>query len=492
MKKYKSIQVTIINLLICLLISMFLLNDTESILAQLPQAFLGQIFYGSEEVTGIFDHNLPLLALGGEGNGCTQHNDGTPCNDSPAYGWGYDQHDGIDYDLNYRPVLAAANGTVAVAGWSRSSNHQFGLGLRIKINHANDYTTEYGHLSTLVVKLNQSVNQQNVIGISGSSGNSTGSHLHFGVANNDGIYVNPYGWQGAEGQDPWALSINPQGATSHDLWKQDHYPAITTGQFTVTGTILNEPPLNDYLIEMDDSDNTVFSTEGNCWTEYDGAGSINNGYHAAETVTISDCYARWTIRPATIAPAGEYDVYVNIPDSASTFSAFYKVHHDRKEDLPIVVQAGYADNDNENDGWAYIGRYYFRVTKEYIEVSNKSIDDSLGLTVVADAIRLQPVNQLPDLEVAITQSVDDAGGPNPIAVGTCSGESYTLNEIYLGHCSDGRPTIGGFRFPGVVIPDDVTVTAARLEFTTDGRYDNVVDVQFQGELADNAASFNTS
>lgn len=116
----------------------------------------------------------------------------------------------------------------------------------------------------------------------------------------------------------------------------------------------------------------------------------------------------------------------------------------------------------------------------------------LGLTVVADAIRLQPVNQLPDLEVAITQSVDDAGGPNPIAVGTCSGESYTLNEIYLGHCSDGRPTIGGFRFPGVVIPDDVTVTAARLEFTTDGRYDNVVDVQFQGELADNAASFNTS
>jgi type IV pilus assembly protein PilY1 len=109
--------------------------------------------------------------------------------------------------------------------------------------------------------------------------------------------------------------------------------------------------------------------------------------------------------------------------------------------------------------------------------------------VVADAIRLLPANSLPDLEVAISQSSDDAGGPNLEYEGNCGDENSDRPEVYLGHCEDGSSTISGFRFQNVVIPDGATVAAARLEFTVDTTEDDAIDVQFHGELAGDAATF---
>lgn len=513
MKSIRPIQFTVVNLSFCLLISICLLTDIESIKAQNPQTFLGPIFYGNEEVSGIFDHNLPLPSLvegdNRDGNECTQHNDGTPCRDNPPFGLGYDGHDGIDYDLNYKPVIAASSGIVAEAGWSNTANHQRGLGLRIKIDHVNRYTTEYGHLSAIMVSWGQPVitdssDRKNIIAISGNTGNSNGSHLHFGVINDSGLHVNPYGWQGPAGQDPWANYVDPQGipgATSNNLWEQR--PAITTGQYLLPGAPIDEPFVDDDpLIELDDSDSADFSA-GSCWTPQEDTGSINGEHHIAVGMGLSNCSARWTIPAQVVAPAGEYDVYVHIPDGATTNHAYYKVRHAQTDDMAIVVQAAYPDN-TEHDAWAYLGRYYFRMngydlyhTEEYIELTNETILDSIGQIVAADAVRLYPANQPPDKEFSVSQSEDDAGGPNQTTLGICSAESYALNEIYLGHCNSGvptvsYPTISGFRFPEVDLPDDVTITNARLEFTVDGIYYDPLDVQFQGELADNAVIFNNS
>ena len=85
-------------------------------------------------------------------------------------------HTGIDIA---RPtgtkIYAADGGTVTFAGRSG------GYGLLIKIDHGNGYSTYYAHCSALSVKKGQQVNKGDVIGKVGSTGNSTGSHLHFEV-----------------------------------------------------------------------------------------------------------------------------------------------------------------------------------------------------------------------------------------------------------------------------------------------------------------------
>ena len=81
-------------------------------------------------------------------------------------------------------VTAAAEGTVASAGWNGS------YGNCIIINHVNGVQTWYAHLSKINVSVGQQVNTSTVIGNVGSTGNSTGPHLHLEVRIN-GTPVNP-------------------------------------------------------------------------------------------------------------------------------------------------------------------------------------------------------------------------------------------------------------------------------------------------------------
>jgi murein DD-endopeptidase MepM/ murein hydrolase activator NlpD len=93
----------------------------------------------------------------------------------PPYG-GYPHfHTGIDMVEPFgSPVYAADDGIVALVGSSSS-----GYGNYVVIAHSGGLDTLYGHLSTAVVKVGQLVNQGQPIGLEGSSGNSTGPHLHF-------------------------------------------------------------------------------------------------------------------------------------------------------------------------------------------------------------------------------------------------------------------------------------------------------------------------
>ncbi|WP_157833479.1 peptidoglycan DD-metalloendopeptidase family protein [Desulfotruncus alcoholivorax] len=94
-------------------------------------------------------------------------------------------HEGVDIAANYgSPVVAAEAGTIMRVGYSG------GYGLRIDISHGGGVVTRYAHLSSATVKPGQRVERGQFIGRSGSSGNSTGPHLHFEVIVG-GVHKNP-------------------------------------------------------------------------------------------------------------------------------------------------------------------------------------------------------------------------------------------------------------------------------------------------------------
>ncbi len=96
-------------------------------------------------------------------------------------------HGGIDLSLETYPgsgVYAACEGTVATAAYSRS------YGNYVVIDCGEGWSTLYGHLSSIVVEERQQVTFDTVLGISGSTGFSTGEHLHFEIRW-EGVPVNP-------------------------------------------------------------------------------------------------------------------------------------------------------------------------------------------------------------------------------------------------------------------------------------------------------------
>lgn len=96
-------------------------------------------------------------------------------------------HYGIDIDgEGGDPIYAVDNGVVVYSGWN-----DWGYGNVVVINHANGWQTLYGHLSGINVTCGQSVWQTNVIGAMGSTGKSSGSHLHFEMMY-EGAKVNPH------------------------------------------------------------------------------------------------------------------------------------------------------------------------------------------------------------------------------------------------------------------------------------------------------------
>lgn len=88
-------------------------------------------------------------------------------------------HDGLDLvGVDSKDIHATATGKVVHAGWENSSNHNQGFGQYVVILSDNKYY-HYGHLSQIRVKVGQQVKITDVIGVEGSTGNSTGSHCHY-------------------------------------------------------------------------------------------------------------------------------------------------------------------------------------------------------------------------------------------------------------------------------------------------------------------------
>ncbi|MBO1438025.1 M23 family metallopeptidase [Meiothermus sp. CFH 77666] len=109
---------------------------------------------------------------------------------NPFGGGAYEFHNGVDFAApEGTPVYATASGTVSEMGWNPI------FGLMVLIDHGNGLHTLYGHLSSSYVEKGQQVEQSRLIGAVGSTGRSTGPHLHYTVYRY-GVAVDPMPYVG--------------------------------------------------------------------------------------------------------------------------------------------------------------------------------------------------------------------------------------------------------------------------------------------------------
>jgi murein DD-endopeptidase MepM/ murein hydrolase activator NlpD len=104
---------------------------------------------------------------------------------NPFGGSGYEFHTGQDIEAPMgAPVIAGASGKISFVGW------QNGYGQLVIVDHGGGLSTRYGHLSHIDVDMGQQVSRGQLVGKVGSTGRSTGPHLHYEVRINDQA-VNP-------------------------------------------------------------------------------------------------------------------------------------------------------------------------------------------------------------------------------------------------------------------------------------------------------------
>jgi murein DD-endopeptidase MepM/ murein hydrolase activator NlpD len=119
------------------------------------------------------------------------------------------KHAGIDLAAPLgTPVYATADGIVSDAGWNSG-----GYGNLVKIDHGRGIETRYGHLSAILVRAGQHITRGQQIARMGSTGRSTGSHLHYEVRI-DGAAVNPIPFMKS---NDYLLAMQKNGAGTHSM-----------------------------------------------------------------------------------------------------------------------------------------------------------------------------------------------------------------------------------------------------------------------------------
>lgn len=210
-RNQSSIQIIFAGLLFLTYVVISAVIWPSVVLAQGPAPFLKTPYFGTKDITSYYDHTSPLSQdqnvtyfdgrIGTVADCDEEFNRAyATTNGECLY---YDGHEGVDFGTGYGAVLAAASGTVSQRGWNNPNNRLGGYGLFVDVQHAVIvcgqpviYTTRYGHLSTIAVSLNQSVQAGQIIGSSGGTGNITGAHLHFSVLNQSNLNTDPFGWTG--------------------------------------------------------------------------------------------------------------------------------------------------------------------------------------------------------------------------------------------------------------------------------------------------------
>lgn len=368
---------------------------------QSPARFLSPPFYGTTTVNSVYDHEYPTYDNWPE----TENNDWVLHYDNTTAGGGarqsYDGHNGIDYDLEYELVRAAASGDVQYAGWRNPANHQGGEGLYVRIHHDNGYYTIYGHMSVLRVQTGDPIPEsgefQRILGISGNTGHSTGPHLHFELEPLNGQYsINPYGWIGGVGNDPWE---DWSGLASHDVWLR--YPSITNGDVYPSGAPLTAPPINENepgAFTVDDGGTGFVENPAGCWTEDTQLGwAGDHHWRNVPAQNPGNCTATWNF-PGT---PGRYNVFVYVPNNHATADAAqYTIRHTEASDRPWSKQSALArvnqevyPNTYHPSSWVYVGTYYFdnQYGTDYVRLESTPLDPVTDTMMAADAVRFAPV-----------------------------------------------------------------------------------------------------
>jgi murein DD-endopeptidase MepM/ murein hydrolase activator NlpD len=128
---------------------------------------------------------------------------------SDPFRGGAARHAGIDLAAPIgTPIYATADGTVSNAGYNSG-----GYGNLIKLDHGRGIETRYGHLSAILVSAGQHITRGQLIGRMGSTGRSTGSHLHYEVRI-DGRAVNPIPFMKS---NEYLIAMQKKGAGTHSM-----------------------------------------------------------------------------------------------------------------------------------------------------------------------------------------------------------------------------------------------------------------------------------
>jgi len=152
-------------------------NDIDKISRQikLENASFSDVFEKLKDKQDMLNHTPSIMPV----NGYISRGVGMQTN--PITGF-YQMHNGLDIAAERgTPVRAPAMGRVISAGWEN------GMGNTIYIDHGYGLVTVYGHLSVIKVRKGDMVNRNDVIGLVGSTGNSTGPHLHYEIHKNGSI-----------------------------------------------------------------------------------------------------------------------------------------------------------------------------------------------------------------------------------------------------------------------------------------------------------------
>ncbi|HAV77289.1 MAG TPA: hypothetical protein DCX53_08035, partial [Anaerolineae bacterium] len=381
---------------------------------QVVAPFLYPPYPGSASQESVFDHSTPnytydnkVLTYKGDiaNKNCpSPAPPGVPppqngiCNAGSGGYWSYslgdwvyyDGHDGVDYGISYRPLLAAADADqVVYAGWWDPQNHKINLGIYVRLHHSNGYQTYYGHMSSVAVQACSSpgctfLPHGEVIGISGTTGNSSGPHLHLLVRDPAGRSVDPYGWAGS-GSSPWS----PQQKES--LWVA--YPSLAYygSQIYPSGAQVAFPSRPTGGIIVDDASLEFSESPSGCWAQIN-TGSAQNGRmsYVQPRVNSATCSGQWAF-PQGVND-GIYAVYIRIPAiRATSEGAIYTIRHAGKSDQVVINQSVFPNIYYVSDGWVYAGKYNFTGDGgEYVELSNRTQDESSkvsSLSLGADGIR---------------------------------------------------------------------------------------------------------
>jgi len=167
---------------------------------------------------------------------------------SPGAG-GSTNHGGLDIGAPMgAPIYAAGDGYVSQAGWYG------GYGNAVTLDHGNGLSTLYGHMSAILTAMGQIVKQGQVIGLVGSTGNSTGPHLHFEVMQN-GNKIDPgslFGFARGTRYLPYDMPIM---AHKGEMIVPKHENPYANSPRTIL-------PFDNYKFD-DDIRSTVLNTSGN-------------------------------------------------------------------------------------------------------------------------------------------------------------------------------------------------------------------------------------
>jgi murein DD-endopeptidase MepM/ murein hydrolase activator NlpD len=360
-----------------------------------PEPFMHRPYYGSrtmaQRMRSLFDHDKPdyeqdgifvsytgTRLTGTDVNNCTP---GVNC---------YDGHNGYDLDMRFEPVLSAAAGTVVRAGWYNPLNHNDAFGLWVAIDHKNGMATVYGHLSAITVTTGDQVGVQWQIGTSGTTGSSTGPHLHFGT-----YYLNDVAWQPT---DPFGWEGNypdPNTVVDNYLWVSN--PAANG---TVPDLNANGSATSPGATLVDDGDKGWSSTGK--WTLNKATSEINGDLHW--TYTSSDATtATATWRP-TIPKEGDYEigVYIDLTYASSSWVPFTVNSVKSGNTKAAVSHTVYVDEShvgnfqgpfgtlNTGPQWISIGTYHFKAgTSGSVVMSNATGED--GQEIAADGVEFVPI-----------------------------------------------------------------------------------------------------